>query len=329
MTLVGNPGTLPLSQTLPISKITRPVGAPKSRFNSFYLENTRVLNDDYVHKKFLTVKYTGKGQSFLLNSKGTLDFKVGADKREVPVTSSEVKFITNIEGRNLEAKFDNRGGIRLWGNFGTYSIGRPTILTAKVKTNTAFSALSGNVAFEYAGSQSNVSARFDLKNGNIPYFSNRILFNYDKLQLGYAAKLNLAAYTVARYNLFASYRERDLTILAEHSSRNKTKLEFGKLVVAAIYRRAGNDYALKTSYRPYKAEQVRVKVGVLTSLNKNTVVKAKINNNTKLTLSGKFKQSSNLSIVAGTQVNLLDPSTFFTNKTVPIPLGLSFEFAYN
>jgi len=59
-------------------------------------------------------------------------------------------------------------------------------------------------------------------------------------------------------------------------SRNKTKVELGKLILAATYRRAGNDYIAKVSYRPHKADQVRVKVGAVANVNKNTVVRAKV-----------------------------------------------------
>jgi len=317
-----------ISQTLPISKLTRPVGAPKVRFNQFGLDYGRLLTDDYTQKKLLTVKYNGKGSSFIVNGKGTLDFKLGTDKVERPVTSSEVKIITNVEGRNVEAKFDNRGGIRVWGNFGTYTIGRPLIVTAKVKTNNAFNALSGNLAVEYQGGQTSLFARLDLKDGNVPYFSEKTILNYNQFQLGYAAKLNLQAYTVSRYNLFLAYRERDFSIVAEHSSRNKTKFELGKLILAATYRRAGNDYVLKGSYRPYKVEQYRFKVGTVANVNRDTTVRAKINNNTKLTLSTRYRYNSNLSVVAGTQVNLLNPSTLVTNKTIPIPFGITAEFNY-
>jgi len=277
----------------------------------------------------LTVKYAGKGRTFIVNGKGTLDFKPGADKKEQPTTSSEVKLITQIEGKNIEARFDNKGLIRLWGNFGSYSIGKPLNITAKLKTNHAFNNLSGNICTEFQGSQANVWTRVDLKDGNIPYFNSKVIFTYDRFQLGYVAKLNLLAYTVARYNVFAAYNEKDFSIFAEHHSKSKTKLELGKLILAAVYRKGGNDYVLKASYRPSKTEQFRFKLGTLFGLNKDTTLKAKINNNTKLTLSSKFKYNSNLTLVAGTQINLLDPSSFFTNKTIPIPLGLSLEFSYN
>jgi hypothetical protein len=312
----------------PTKRSLRPVGGPKTRFNQFGLEYGRLLNDDYIHKKFLTVKYAGKGQSFIFNGKGTLDFKLGADKKEHPVTSAEVKFITNIEGTNLETKFDSKGVIRAWANFGNYNIGRLVNITAKVKTNNAFNYLSGYLGVEHQTRQFNVQARLDLKNGNIPHLNHKLTFNYDRFQLGAVAKLNLHAQNLARYNLFLGYIERDFSVFAEHVSRNKTKFSVGRLLAGAIYRRGGNDYVAKVSYRPEKQDQVRVKVGAVVNVNRDTVIRAKINDKTKLTLSSKFRYNSNLTLVAGTQVSLLDPSSIFTNKTVPIPLGLSVEFSY-
>jgi len=327
MSLSANPFEKTPKVIYPILSV-KPAGAPKSKFNQFNLEYSRLLNDDYVHKKFLTLKYAGKGQSFIFNGKGTLDFKVGTDKRELPATSSEVRFITNIEGRNIDAKFDNKGQIRVWGNFGVYNLFKPVVVTAKVKTNNAFSAYSANVGAEYQGTQSNVQLRIDLKNDNIPFFNQKVLYNDGKFQFGYAAKINLIAYTLARYNLYFGYKEKDFTAFIEHASRNKKKMEVGKLMFGGIYRTGGNDYVLKASYRPHKIEQLRFKLGTVASINKDTTLRAKVNNNAKLTLSSKFKYNSNLTVVASTQVNMLDPSTFFTGKTVPIPLGLSVEFNY-
>jgi len=307
---------------------SRPVGAPKTRFNQFGLEYGRLLSDDYVHKKFLTAKYTGKGNSFIFSGKGTLDFKLGSDKQERPVTSSEVKVVTNIEGRNIETKFDNKGGIRVWSNLGTYNIGKPFNITAKVKTNNAFNVWSGHLALDYQTKQFNLQTRFDLKNGNIPLINEKIIFNHDHFQIGAVAKLNLATYTLSRYNVHLGYTEKDFSIFAEHVSNNKTKFDIGKLLLAAIYRRAGNDFVVKASYRPHKVETLRFKVGAIANINKEAIVRAKINNNTKLTLSTKYKVNSNFTLVAGTQINLLDPSSFLTNKTIPVPVGLSFEFNY-
>jgi len=78
-----------------------------------------------------------------------------------------------------------------------------------------------------------------------------------------------------------------------------------------------------------KGEEFRFKLGTQLKVKKDITLKAKINNNTKFTVSSKFKYNNNLTVIAGTQINLLDPSSFFTNKTIPIPLGINLEFSYN
>lgn len=324
--MTSAPSNLGITQLPPLAKIARPASAPKTNFTKFGLDYGRLLTDDYVHKKLLTLKYTGKGSSFTVNTKGTLDLKLGADKRETPVTSSEVKITTNIDGRSLETRFDSKGIIRLWGIIGTYNIVKPLFLTAKLKTNNAFNRLSGNICAEYQGAQTNVFTRLDLKDGNVPYLNEKLIFRSNQFQVGYAVKFNLSNNSLARYNFFAAYLERDFNLVAEHVSRNKANPELGKLIVAASLRRGGNDYVVKASYRKYKAEQLRLKLGTVHNLNKNTVLRAKIGNNAKLTLSSRFRYNSNLNIVAGTQINLLNPGTYPTGRTVPIPLGITLEF---
>jgi hypothetical protein len=326
-----SPSNFDITQQLPISKITKPVGPPKHRFNQFSLEYSRLLNDDYVHGKFLTLKYAGKGQSFNFSGKGTLDFKAaGSDKKEVPVTSSEVKLLTNIEGKNVEAKFDNKGGIRLWGNFGLYTLWKPVVITAKLKTKNDFDKASGNVCFEHQAKQSNVQLRLDVKNDRTPYLNSRAVFNDGKYQFGFAAKVNLLSYALARYNLYVGYREKDLHLFVEHTSKSKNKIELGKLTAGGIYKTAKHDYVGKASYRPQKPENpLMFKLGTVVNVNKNNVVRAKVNSKGKLTLSSKFKYNSNLTLVAGTRIDLLNPASYVTKKTVPIPFGLSVELSYD
>lgn len=324
-----SPSNFDITQKLPLSKLTKPVGPPRHRFNQFNLEYSRLLNDDYVHGKFLTLKYAGKGQLFNFSGKGTLDFKAGADKKETPVTSSEVKLLTNVEGRNVEAKFDSKGGIRLWGNFGLYTLWRPVVLTAKLKTTTAFANASGNVCFEHQAARNNVQVRLDVKKDRTPFLNTRLVFNDGKLQFGYAAKINLLNYSLARYNLYLGYRDRGLQLFAEHTSRNKEKVELGKVLCGGIYKYGGNDYVGKVTFRPHKTEKLKFNIGTVVNVNKTTIARAKVNNKARLALSGKLKYNSNLTLVAGTRIDLLNPGTFVTNRTVPIPLGLSVELAYD
>jgi len=318
-----------VAQRKPIAILLPPTGGPKTKFHQSGLEFSRLLTDDYIQRKFLTVKYAGKGLRFVFNGKGTLDFKLGADKREVPVTSSEVKLITNIEGRDVEAKFDSKGVIRLWSNFGVYNLGTPLNVTAKLKTNTLFDRASGHVAFEYRGAQFNALTRLDVKNTGVPLLNEKLIFNLRNIQMGYILKLNLFDFTLSRYNLFVSYNERDYSLYAEHFSKTKGRFELGKVILAGVYRYRNNNFVVKGAYRPWKKDhEFRVKAGVVSSIDKNTTVRAKIDNSTKLTLSSKFKLNSNFTIVGATQINLLNPGNYLTKRAIPVPLGLSLEFNY-
>jgi len=316
-------------QKPPVSILLPPSGGPKTKFHQSGLEFSRLLTDDYVQRKFLTVKYAGKGLRFVFNGKGTLDFKLGADKREVPVTSSEVKLITNIEGRDVEAKFDSKGVIRLWSNFGVYNIGTPLNVTAKLKTNSLFDKASGHVCFEYRGARFNAFTRLDVKNTGVPLLNEKLIFRHRNLELGYVLKLNLFDFSLSRYNLFLTYNERDYSIFAEHFSKTKGKFELGKVILAGIYRYRNNNFVVKAAYRPWKTNhELRVKAGVVSNIDKNTTVRAKIDNSTKLTLSSKFKLNPNFTIVGATQINLLNPGAYLTKRAIPVPLGLSLEFNY-
>ena len=318
-----------VAQRKPVAIILPPQGGPKTKFHQAGLEFSRLLTDDYVQKKFLTVKYAGKGLRFVFNGKGTVDFKLGADKREVPVTSSEVKLITNIEGRDVEAKFDSKGVIRLWSNFGVYNIGTPLNITAKLKTNSGFDRASGNVCFEYRGSGLSAFTRLDVKNNGTPLLNEKFIFTQRNLQLGSVLKLNLFDFSLSRYNLWASWSERDYSIYAEHFSKNKGKFELGKVILAGIYRYRNHNFVVKGAYRPWKKDhEVRVKAGVVSNIDKNTTIRAKIDNSTKLTLSTKLKLNSNFTVVGATQINLLNPGNYLTKRAIPVPLGLSLEFNY-
>jgi hypothetical protein len=318
-----------VAQRKPVALILPPQGGPKTKFHQAGLEFSRLLTDDYVQKKFLTVKYAGKGLKFVFNAKGTVDFKLGADKREVPVTSSEVKLITNIEGRDVEAKFDSKGVIRLWSNFGVYNIGTPLNISAKLKTNNAFDRASGNVCFEYRGPRFSALTRLDVKNNGTPLLNEKVIFNQRNLQLGYVLKLNLFDFTLSRYNLWASWSERDYSIYAEHFSKNKGRFELGKVILAGIYRYRNHNFVVKGAYRPYKVgHEARVKAGVVSNIDKHTTVRAKIDNSTKFTLSTKIKLNSNFTVVGATQINLLNPGNYLTKRAIPVPLGLSLEFNY-
>jgi hypothetical protein len=311
-----------------IGATTKVVGAPKSQFHQFALEYSRILSDDYCHKKFLTTKYAGKGNRFLFNGKHVLEFKQNADKTESPATSTEVKLVTNIEGKNVEAKFDSKGLLRVWTNWGEYNLWKPMSIVTKIKTNNTFKKLSGSVCSEYKGPHCDASVRLDVKDGLIPFLNQKTILREGKLSGGYATKLNLQNFSFRRYDAFISYRFKDLDLYLEHVSQNKEKLTPGKLIFGSVFKKGNNAYVARASYRPAKENHLRFVLGTHAKVNDKTELRAKLDSNAKLSLATRFRYNSNLSVVAGTQVSLTNPGTFVTGRLIPIPLGLTVEFSY-
>jgi hypothetical protein len=308
---------------------TKVAGAPKTQFHQFGLEYGRILSDDYCHKKFLTTKYAGKGNKFIFNGKHTLEFKQNADKSESPSTSTEAKIVTNIEGKNVETKFDSKGLLRVWTNWGEYNLWKPMSIVTKVKTNNTFKKLSGWISSEYKGPHCDASVRLDVKDGLVPYLNQKTILREGKLSGGYATKLNLQNFTLRRYDAFVSYRFKDLDLYLEHVSQNKEKLTPGKLIFGSVFKKGDNAYVARASYRPAKENHLRFVLGTHAKVNDKTELRAKLDSNAKLSLATRFRYSQNLSIVAGTQVSLTNPGSFVTGRLVPIPLGLTVEFSFN
>jgi len=308
---------------------TKPVGAPKAQFHSFALEYSRILSDDYCHKKFLTTKYAGKGNKFLFNGKHVLDFKQNADKTESPTSSTEVKVVTNIEGKNVETKFDSKGLLRVWTNWGEYNLWKPMSIVSKIKTNDTFKRVSGWISSEYKGPHCDATVRVDVKDGLVPYLNQKTILREGKLTGGYVTKLNLQNFSFRRYNAFVSYGFKDLDLYLEHESQNKEKLTPGKLIFGSVFKKGGNAYVARASYRPAKENHLRFVLGTHTKINDKTELRAKLDSNAKLSLATRFRYCSNLSIVAGSQVNLTNPGAFVTGRLVPIPIGLTLEFSFN
>jgi len=315
------------------------VGAPKTTLRGWGLDYGRFLADDYLQKKFLTVKYTGKGSTFNFNGKEVFEF--GKDDKFAN-TSNEAKLITNAHGKNWETKFDSKGLIRVWTNWGQHNLGKPVTLVTKVKTNSSFSRWSGSLSAEFQASKTNLTARLDVKQNGTPYLSEKIVFADGKFRLGLFTKLNLSVFGLRRYNAFAQWSTKDLDLWLEHVSAAPAAvsgtsggadikgLSLGKLILASVFRWKDTQFIARASYRPHKPDdKLRLVLGHITKVNDKLEVRGKADSHGKATFAGRYKCNGNFSFVASTQVNLKDPSKFLTGKTVPIPLGLGLEFTYN
>jgi hypothetical protein len=324
----------PVSTPAPV----KVVGAPKTSLRNFGLDYGRFLSDDYLQKKFLTVKYAGKGNQFIFNGKEVFEW---SKDDKFSNTSNEVKLVTNTHGKNIEAKFDSKGLIKLWVNLGVHNIGKPVTLFSKLKTNQSFSNFSGSLAAEYQASKVNFTARLELKKNFTPFLSEKIVFTEGKFKLGLATKLNLSALGLRRYNAFAQYSTKDLDLFFEHvspapsavakdSTDHKTNLSLGKLILASVFRWRDTQFIARASYRPHKPDdKLRFVLGHITKVNDKLELRGKVDSHGKAAFAGRQKFTNNCSFVASTQINLKEPAKYFTGKTVPIPLGLGLEFSYN
>jgi len=137
-------------------------GAPSVSFRILDSLSTPFFDDDYPHAKaFFTTKYKGVGEKFIVNGKGVVvnDIKTtttpAKEGENAPTeshseswkSSGEVKLVTRLNDYSVtEAKFDNKGGVKFWSNWGTHDIGKNVNLWTKVKTSTDFTFFSAWVA---------------------------------------------------------------------------------------------------------------------------------------------------------------------------------------
>jgi len=316
--------------SLPVSTpIVKVIGSPRSKFNDFSLDYSKILSDDYVHNKFLTLKYAGKGTRFNFAGKETLEFKE-KDGKEVKAVGSEVKVVTNVNGINVETKFDSKGLVRVWTHWGRWNLGKPVDVSTKLKTDTNFSAPSGWVNVDYTTGRLSTSVRLHLKKDRTPYLAHKIQYIQGDFAGGYVAKNNLNNFGLRRYNLFGSYVHKDIGLHLEHVNTSLDAFSLGHVVFGVLYRFRGNPIVVKTTYRPEKKDHLfKVVAGTHYKVNKNTDLRVKVNSAGKLALSSKFKVHDNLSIVAATGLNLHTPGEYWNpKKTTRIPVGLSFEFSF-
>jgi hypothetical protein len=284
----------------------------------------------------LVVKYTGKGQTFQVATKGTLTYAQNDKKEDVLKSSSEVKVITNVEGKNVETKFDSKG-IRSWIELGTYDIWRPFNFTAKVKTNSTFDFATGWVAAEYKGKHCDAHLRTELKRGNAPHFNAKVVLTEGDWKFGVVGKVGLNGFTLRRHNFFGHYHHKDFDLYVEHVDAKSTPavkegeakplFNLATFVAAAVYRLNKHTLVAKGSYE-VASKNWDLTLGGITSVNDKTDLRAKVNKAADLTLATRYRHNSNVSFVLSGALNLKDPK-FPTGRAVPVPGGLTVELTYN
>jgi len=308
-------------------------GAPKSKFNSFSHEYDNLLTDDYF-KQVFSVKYTGKGKTFQLGAKETFNYELPKDSpkdaKEVQVFDREVKIITNVEGKNIETKF-GKGEIRTWADLGVFNVGKDINVTTKVKTNDTFTEWNGWVGGEYKGAHCNANVRVELKKGNKPYLNTKVVMTEKDVRVGVLAKVGLNGFDIRRHDFFVNYSGvKDLNLwLGHYTLKGDATKDIGTIVGAAVYKLNEHQIVFQGQWKkPTKA--FGANFGLKYSVNKDTTVKAKIDQAGVLDIVAKKKHCDNLTILAGTKVNVTSPADAYkTSRAYPIPLFAGLEFTYN
>jgi len=313
-------------------------GAPKANFRSFNHEYEQLLNDDYLNKT-LTVKYTGKGTNFQVAAKESFTYKTltieAKDKEpekkvDTTVFDKEVKIITNIQGRNVETKFTPKL-IRTWADLGVFNVGQDVNVTAKVKASNAFDQFNGWVNGEYKGKHCNANVRLELKKNNKPYLNTKVIMTEKDVRVGFIAKVGLNGFDIKRHNLFASYKiNKDLdAYLGHYTLDGDVSKDIGTIVGAAVYQINKHSVVFQGQWQK-STKALGATFGVSSKIDDKTSVRAKVNHKGLFSLLAKRVHCKNLSILAGTELNVLNPGdSYKATRNLPVPLMLSLEFTYN
>jgi len=309
------------------------VAPPSNKFSDTDLDYSRIFEDDYVHKNHLTLNYAGKGLNFAVKSKATVDLKGASLNKVDPKTSFSTKIITQVADSALEAKFDNKGTVRLWTDLGTYDVGVPLTVTAKVKTNNTFDRLSWAAQLHSRHGDVLTWNRLHVKGTGHLFWNAKAQYVRGDILAGVITKLSTATLLLSKISAFGAYQvNANSTVFAEFNTKTngiKADPTSQVLTVASTVRARNNNYGVKLAYNLLnKVDPISVEVGTVAKINSETTVRAKIDNKTTLALSTKYVHNSNLTIQVGTAVTLNEPASFTTNKVVPVPLGVRLNFAY-
>jgi len=277
------------------------------------------------YSDFLNVSYQGTGKNFVVEAAGSLDFHGTHFSKPDPETYSQVKLITNIAQRDLEATFNNDGLIRLWTNFGTLVSPNLRNISAKVKTDTTFRRVSYAAGFQWNYHELDFSTRLHVKADSEPFLNQEVAWGRDNIQVDAAFKFSLATFLFSRINILGSYSYKNYVF-----SLKQNFFENSSSVLAALYRGKRHTSVFKASFAHRKQHlDVKGTLGTVYRVDDRTTLRARINTDGDLATSASYIVNNNLKVSIGSQVNVTEPSSFSTTTVIPVPLGISLDFKYN
>jgi len=140
----------------------------------------------------------------------------------------------------------------------------------------------------------------------------------------------LTGFDIKRHNLFASYKvNKDLDVyLGHYTLDGDTPKDIGTIIGAAVYKINKHSVVFQGQWQK-STKALGATFGVSSRVDDKTTVKAKVNHTGLFSLLAKRVHCKNLSILAGTELNLTKPGdSYKATRTLPVPLMLSLEFTY-
>jgi len=208
---------------------------PKEFFRQFAnLAHNRVLSEDFPHEKLLTLKYKGTGSAFVVNAKGSINIKSTEVKKKETVdgkevetvtkvdtypTSHEVKLLTRYADTTTEARFNNKGFVKLYTNWGVHKVGEPVEVVSVVKGDTSFTKSKIWVGAYYAKGSVGLASRLQVRREKGYSFSlaEKITYSHKDLWCGGYIDVNLSDVKVSQLNAIVGYNvNKNIHFYAEH-----------------------------------------------------------------------------------------------------------------
>jgi len=204
-------------------------------------------------------------------------------------------------------------------------------LFSKFKTDTQINFWSAWVQGVLTEKDWQLTSRVEKKKNNHFNLNEKFYFHKDKIHFWAAAKVDLNAQALVRYNALFAYKEKDFDVLLQHESLNKAKIDLGKLHLSGYYRHGKYQAGLKTSFLHTETgleNQLDVTLGGIAKVDDKNVAKAKIDKDANLSLSWKHTCTKHITATVSTGINLKDTGSFVKDTIIPVPVGFQFEFTY-
>lgn len=287
-----------------------------------------VLDDEYNTKKLFTLKTKHAldiGHPLSVQSKLILDHdgKAGGQLVKIDPTSW-IRLITSYDRLTFEA--------RLWENkvkvaFDAGYLDKPKHwnLFGHFRSNYHFSNFRAGLGLAWFDNNGYFASKLRVCNKKEAVFEGKALLNFGKWRLLDSTSVTLGSWKFHRNNTVLGYLDKDFDVFVQHDGKSDV-LKLGKLLGSLVYRyNANNQFAAQLAYENDKAT---FQLGGLFNVNKNSVIRAKIDDKLNFSTAGKFKVRKNVSLALSTSLALSQGAKAIDlSKTIPLPLGITVDLS--